>query len=100
MDADARRRVEVHMIHHADDIRECSATYGGPNYVEQDGQDGQCRYAPHWSRCHCADAVDQAVKEEREHLIGVATRYRWMPADQFVEALRMEPTAAEVRDGR
>jgi hypothetical protein len=93
---DVRRLAEVHMIHHADDIRECSATHGGPNYVEQDGQDGQCRYAPHWSRCHCADAVAQAVKERDAEWTQVSVREHDMlrAKDEEIERLKEERAEA------
>lgn len=41
-------------VHRSNDNMECSYSFGGPNYREQDHCDGQCRYAPHWTDCDCS----------------------------------------------
>ena len=71
--ADLRATVEAwtHQVHRSSDIMECSFSYGGPNYRDQDGERGLCTYAPHWYQCeHCAARAAlarpgvQAVTEE------------------------------------
>lgn len=47
-------------VHASADARECSYSYGGPNYAEEDHRDGRCRYAPHWSPRKVMPADDVA----------------------------------------
>ena len=48
-----QREAFVHQVH--DGSRsECSFTYGGPNFRDEDAQNGLCTYTAHWKQCeHC-----------------------------------------------
>ena len=54
-----------HKVHSSTDVSYCSFTWGGPNFVEQDAEDGCCRYEPHWRPCnHCAE-IKAAITPDR-----------------------------------
>jgi hypothetical protein len=48
-----RAEAFVHQVH-AGPIAECSFTYGGPNFRDEDAKKGLCAVAGHWKQCeHC-----------------------------------------------